>query len=375
MLWNWQQKDWPNFSYKRDVLAKLEAQFLHESGILIGAQQHFREHEQHTLMVELMGEEALKTSEIEGEYLNRDSLQSSIRRHFGLQTDHRKIPPAERGIAEMMVDCYRHFNRPLSHEQLFSWHLMLMNGRWDVVDLGQYRTHVEPMQVVSGAIGRAKVHFEAPPSHHVQSEMDQFISWFNRTAPDGLEPLPFLTRAGITHLYFESIHPFEDGNGRIGRALVEKALSQGLKRPTLIALSCIIQRHKKAYYHHLGESSQTLDIDSWLDYFAQTILDAQNETVVMVQFLIQKMHFYDRYAKELNERQAKVIARLFEAGPRGFEGGLSAENYIRITQASRATATRDLQALVSLGVLVQSGQLKSTRYAFGDLWRLTSMRP
>lgn len=363
MLWNWQHEDWPNFKYAPDALAALEAQFLHESGILIGVQQHLHESEQNEFRVELLGEEALKSAEIEGESLNRDSLQSSIRRHFGLVADHRKIPAAERGMAEMMVDAYRHFKAPLTHEQLFSWHLMLMNGRGDVVDLGRYRTHAETMQIVSGVVGRSTVHFEAPPSSSVQMEMDQFISWFNRTAPNGPEPLPVLTRAGIAHLYFESIHPFEDGNGRIGRVLAEKALSQGLQQPLLIALSRTIQRHKKAYYDHLGQANRDVDIGAWLHYFAKTILAAQNETRGMVEFLMQKARFYDRYADVLNERQAKVIARLFEAGPGGFEGDLSAENYIRITGTSRATATRDLQELVTLGALQRSGQLKSTRYA------------
>ncbi len=362
MIWNWQQTEWPNFTYQKDALAPIEGRFLHQSGVLIGCYQHLHKGDQSSLTIELISEEAFKTSEIEGELLNRDSLQSSIRRQFGLQSDHRKIAAAEKGIAEMMVDLYRSFAEPLTHEKLFDWHLMLVNGRWDLNDVGRYRTHTEPMQIVSGSVSHPKIHFEAPPSGQLEQEMERFIHWFNQTAPNGAQPLPILIRAGIAHLYFECIHPFEDGNGRIGRAIAEKALSQGLNQPTLIALSRSIQRHKKTYYATLERNNRTLEIDSWLEYFAQTVLAAQTETQAMVEFLIGKTRFYDQYARMMNERQAKVIGKLFEAGLDGFEGGLSAENYLSITKTSRATATRDLQELVAHGMLMQTGKLKSTRY-------------
>jgi Fic family protein len=160
--------------------------------------------------------------------LDRDSIQSSIRRQFGLITDNRKISAAKQDIAEVMVDLYRGFEAPLSYTMLFEWHKMLTNGRRDLNDTGQYRTHLEPMQIVSGAIYAPKVHFEAPPSSLMLPEMDRFIAWFNDTAPKGKTPLPALLRAGIAHLYFVSIHPFEDGNGRIGRVIAEKALAQCL---------------------------------------------------------------------------------------------------------------------------------------------------
>ena len=208
-----------------------KSSFLLGAGVVIGAVKHLGEDEHNQLFVEVMGGEALTTSEIEGEILNRDSVQSSIQRQLGLAADKRRITPAEQGIAEMMVDLYRSYSQPVSNEMLFTWHRMLTSGRKDLIDIGKYRTSQAPMQVVSGPIGAPKVHFEAPPSKQVPAEMKRFIAWFNRTVPQGAESLPAITRAGITHLYFESIHPFEDGNGRIGRAIAEKAMAQSFGHP------------------------------------------------------------------------------------------------------------------------------------------------
>lgn len=362
MVWNWQNDDWPHFRFASNQLEALEAQFLRQSGILIGALKHFSEEDETHLIVDLITNEAIKTSEIEGEYLNRDSVQSSILRNFGLKTDHRRVEPAERGIADMMTDLYQHFDQSLSHEALYKWHTMLVGGRQDLTAIGHYRTHEEPMQVVSGRIDKPKIHFEAPPSEVIKKEMNAFIAWWKNTAPDGKKPLPPLTRAGIAHLYFICIHPFEDGNGRIGRALAEKSLAECLKEPTLIALSQTIEQKRKAYYDALERNNKNNEITDWLVYFAKTILEALEYSLAMIDFLIEKTKLYDRLRNEINERQKKVLARMFREGLDGFKGGLSAENYIRITGASRATATRDLQKLVEHDALIKIGELKSTRY-------------
>lgn len=362
MIWNWQLEDWPNFTYDRQALAPSETQFIHEAGMVYGAIKHLTEEEKSQLTIDLISNEAVTTSEIEGEILNRDSVQSSIRRNFGLDTDTRNIPPAEQGIAALMSDLYQHSGTTLSDEQLFNWHAMLMRGRKDLTTIGAYRTTQNPIQVVSGPIATPKVHFKAPPSHRVQREMNRFLTWFNHTAPEGQQPLPALTRTGIAHLYFESIHPFEDGNGRIGRALSEKALSQSVGRPTLIALSQTICRNRKAYYQALEDNNKDLDITDWLIYFTQTVLEAQQYTQRLIDFLIAKTRLYDRLRGKLNERQDKALARLFREGLDGFKGGLSAENYLKITNTSRATATRDLQDLVEKGALRKTGELKHTRY-------------
>jgi Fic family protein len=362
MNWNWQQQDWPNFRYDKKVLEPLETTFLLKAGVLLGSYAHINQEEQNALTVELISEEALKTSEIEGEYLNRDSVQSSIRRHLGFANDHRKVPAAEQGIAELMVDLYKNFASELSHDTLFTWHKMITNGRRDLQDLGAYRTHLEPMQVVSGQFYEPKVHFEAPPSKTIPYHMEKFIEWFNHTAPQGHEPLPFLTRAAMAHWYFVCIHPFEDGNGRIGRGLAEKSLSQCLGQPTLIALSHIIQKYKKNYYSMLEQSNKSNEITAYLVYFSEVILEAQAYTQKMINFLIEKAKLHDRVRGELNARQERVIERMFREGLGGFKGGLSADNYIRITHTSRATTTRDLQDLVEKKVLVRTGEHKSTRY-------------
>lgn len=360
--WNWQQADWPDFRYDRTKLDALESEFLRQSGVFSGSIRHITEGDKEQITVELISEEALNTSEIEGEILNRDSLQSSIRRNFGLTTDNRKIPPAEQGIAQMMVELYREFDAPMRDALLFRWHESLMKGRRDLADIGSYRTGFNPMQVVSGPLHNPKVHFEAPPSSAMPAEMKRFMQWFTATSPKGKTPLPILTRAGIAHLYFVTIHPFEDGNGRIGRAIAEKAISQGLGHAALVALSLTINRGRKTYYDMLERSNKGNEITTWLVYFAQTVLDAQAHSQELVEFLIAKTKFYDRLREQLNERQDKVIARIIREGPSGFKGGLSAENYIRLTGTSRATATRDLQDLVEKKALVRTGALKSTRY-------------
>lgn len=361
MRWNWQQPDWPFFKYNEATLAADEAQFLQQSGYLQGVYQHIQSTEKTAIQIDLMSDEALKTSEIEGEYLNRNSLRSSIRKLLGFNHPH-KSSPKEDGIAQMMVNLQQTYAEPLTHDTLWNWHLMLMNPRFDLNRVGAYRDHEDPMQIVSGHIGHIKVHYEAPASKNVLKEMDQFIAWFNETAPYGKTPLPPLVRASITHLYFVCIHPFEDGNGRIARALVEKSLAQSLHRPSLIALSSAIQKHKKTYYSALETANRSNEITAWCDYFAKTILQAQDMSLKVIQFVIEKTKIYDQVKDALNERQEKVLARLFEAGIDGFEGGLSAEKYIRITKTSRATATRDLQDLVDKGVLKRTGSLKSTRY-------------
>jgi Fic family protein len=362
MIWNWQLADWPHFTYNASQLDAFEKRLLLSAGVSFGAVKHLSEDDRRQLTIELISNEALKTSAIEGEYLNRDSLQSSICRQFGLITDHRKVPPAEQGIAEVMVDLYQHFVMPITHDQLYRWHTWITAGRHDLQDVGRYRTHDDPMQIVSGPVYAPKVHFEAPPSNQMTREMDQFIDWFNCTAPDGKTPLPALQRAGIAHLYFVSIHPFEDGNGRIGRVIAEKALAQCLGQPTLIALAFTIERQRNAYYTALEKANKQIDVTDWLLYFAELVMAAQDYTHQWIDFLIQKTKLYDQLRGQLNSRQEKALSRMFREGPDGFTGGLSADKYRSITGATSATATRDLQDLVTKSGLIRTGERKHTRY-------------
>ncbi len=361
-MWNWKLKDWPNFSYKKAPLQSLEQRFLQNSGEVLGVLKHIKNQEKDDLIVDILTNEAYKTSEIEGEYLNRESIQSSIKNNLGLPSVSKKITPAEFGISEMMVASYKNFEQPLSHQTLYTWHKMLTNGRQDLLSIGAYRSHKDAMQIVSGRIDKPHVHFEAPPSQKVLEEMNQFITWFNLNHTKNGSAHQPLALAGMTHFYFETIHPFEDGNGRIGRTLAEKSISLSLKRPALLSLSQTIEGNKKQYYTQLEAHNKTLDLTDWLVYFAETIVKAQENTIDTIEFLIKKARFFDAYASLLNARQAKVIKRMFEEGPQGFSGGLSAKNYQRITQTSFSTTTRDLKDLVEKKILSKTGELKGTRY-------------
>jgi Fic family protein len=356
--WNWQQPEWPDLGYDASVLRPLEAAFLHRAGVHVGAFSHLSEEDRESVRAELLSDEALLTSKIEGEVLNRDSLQSSIRHLFGLQGDSRKVTPAEQGISELQVDVYRNYAEPLSEERLFAWHRMAVRGRWDLKAVGAYRKHDEPMRIVSGPIHDPVVHFEAPASRVVPEEMGKFLAWFN----DPAACLFGLARAGIAHLRFESIHPFEDGNGRIGRAIAEKALSQALGRPTLIALSSVLEKNRTQYYAELGYASRSTEITGWLEYFGKTVIEAQDYSLKRVEFLIHKTKFFERYRGKLNQRQEKAMLRIFREGIDGFEGGLSSKNYVSITQSSPATATRDLSDLVEKGAMTRTGENKHARY-------------
>lgn len=360
-MYSWQRTEWPNFSFEYNKIAFYEAEFLKKSGICFGAITHMSDEDKHMLKVEILSDEALKTSKIEGEILDRDSIQVSICKQFGLETDHRKIPPKEKGIAGMMLDLYHTFHEPLKHSMLFRWHKMVLAGRTDI-KTGQYRDSKEPTQVVTGRLDNPKIHFEAPPSNIVRNEMDQFVHWFNETSPGKKGALSPLIRSGLAHLYFVLIHPFEDGNGRIARAIAEKALAQSIEYPSLIALSFVIERYRKDYYYALEDANKQIEVTRWLEYFAQTILDAQEATLKRIELIIEKQKMFTRLNAQLNERQKKVLLRIFAEGIDGFKGGLSAENYIAITKTSKPTATRDLQDLVQKGALIKTGKLRYTRY-------------
>lgn len=362
MTWNWQKPDWPNFSWDESRFRKAEEHFLVGTGMFAGTLKHLGSSDQKQLIVEAISAEALTTSEIEGEILDRASVQSSIRKQLGLETNRRNVKPAEQGVAEMMVDLYRSFAEPLSEEMLFRWQRMLMQGRSDIVNVGRYRTDDDPMQVVSGRVHAPKVHFEAPPSSRIPKEMTRFVKWFNRTQPGGKAPLPALTRAGIAHLYFECIHPFEDGNGRVGRAISEKALAQSLRQPTLTALATTILIRRKGYYAALEKANKDNEVTAWLAWFAATAIEGQRRTQARVEFLIDKTRLLDRLRDQLNDRQRTALLRMLQEGPEGFKGGLSAGNYAIITGASSATTTRDLADLVAKGALLRSGELRHARY-------------
>lgn len=355
MIWNWQQPDWPNWRFGPQELEALERDFLLGAGRLLGAWQHLSNADQDHIKIELLSDEAIKTSEIEGEYLERDSVQSSVRRQLGLTTQY-KSSPSEAGIAELMVAVFTGFDQPITHDTLFAWHEMVCRAQKDIEYIGEYRKHTEAMQVVSGALYKPKVHFEAPPSSQVLAEMEQFLRWLDSS------PLPPLTKAGLAHLYFVSIHPFEDGNGRIGRAISEHSLSKALAQPSLLALARQIEKDRKGYYDTLEANNKSMDIGQWLLWFAQTALKAQAYSIALIDHIIAKTRMLDRLRGQINPRQERTLICMFEAGPEGFIGGLSAKNYMTITGATTPTTTRDLNDLVAKNALFKTGERKSTRY-------------
>ncbi len=363
MVYNWQLEDWPEFRYDlapvRLELQKFAEHFGRIGGLMVGLPDGL---ESETVL-DLMVAEAMKSSEIEGEVLNYGDVMSSIRNRLGLNPSAEPVKSRlAEGAGELMVSVREGFAEPLEERTLHEWHRMLLGGA-SHLRVGAWRSGSDPMQVVSGRIDRPTVHYEAPQSNHVPSEMEAFIRWFNETAPGGKSPIPDApVRAAIAHLYFESIHPYEDGNGRIGRALAEKALSQGVGAPVILSLSKAIEAKRGAYYDALKVAQRSNEITPWIRYFVGAVIEAQLDAEKQITFILRKSKFFQRYGDLLNERQSKVIRKLLAAGPSGFEGGINVRKYLAITKSSKATATRDLQNLASMGALTSVGTGRATRY-------------
>jgi len=365
MTYNWQQKDWPNFTFDLSGIEDELLLFAEKSGHVSGILRALPEDARMEAIIEIMVAEAIKTSEIEGEYFSRKDVMSSIRNnlHLNKPTDP-VLDKKAAGVSELMIDMRDTWLNTMTKEQLFAWHKMLL-GTSTKIKVGEWRDHSDPMQIVSGAIGKEKVHFEAPPSERIPQEMEQFITWFNLTGPGGKQEIKkAVVRAAIAHLYFESIHPFEDGNGRIGRAIAEKALSQGIGYPTFLSLSATIEAHKKDYYNALETAQKANDITQWVGYFVRMTLEAQSFAEEQINFTLKKTKFFDRFKDQFNERQLKVMKRVLEEGPAGFESGINAGKYGSLTKVSKATATRDLQDLLEKGALILLGPAggRSTKY-------------
>lgn len=362
MIYNWQLPEWPNFNYDLSKVEDRIFDFAQKVGKINGVINLLPEDKRENALIETMVIEALKTSEIEGEYFSREEIMFSIKRNLGLEGEFKTIDKSAEGISELLVEVRKQISKPLSATMLFHWHDKLMKGTKGI-GVGCWRKGTQPMQVISGTIGKEKIHFEAPPSSIVAAEMKKFIQWFNDTAPTGsLDIKAAPVRSAIAHLYFESIHPFEDGNGRIGRAISEKALAQGIGMPNTLSLSRTIEQDKKSYYLALKEAQQNNDLTNWISYFVNLILTSQEHTEEQIEFILKRSRFYTKHEGSLNHRQQKVILKILEAGPTGFEGGMSAKKYMSICKTSKATATRDLQDLVEKKIFKPIGGGRSVRY-------------
>jgi Fic family protein len=362
MKYNWQQINWAKFIFDDSVIDSLCIDFALETGELKGIVDSLSSEIQQETVLQFMISEAIKTSEIEGEFFSRQDVMSSIKNNLGFYDAFSQVRDKNaQGIGKLMVTVRNSYSEKLTEFMIKKWHAILMEFSKRITP-GEYRTGEEPMQIVSGTFGKEVIHFEAPPSIQVSEEMRKFIKWYNDFEIKATDIKKALIKTSISHLYFESIHPFEDGNGRIGRAITEKCLSESLNRPVLMSLSSTIEQDKKGYYQSLKKAQSTLEITDWIFYFSSLILKSQISGKKTVLFTLNKTKFIDKFKNQMNERQKKVVLKMFENGASGFQGGMTAKKYVSITKTSRATATRDLQDLTENGILTPKGEGRNRSY-------------
>lgn len=360
-MYNWQLKDWMKFTFDENVIQPYLFEFNKKMGFINGVSIALSKKFLEDTIITLMVEEAVKTSEIENEFVSRIDVLSSIKKNLGYDNSLKQIRDKNAiGLGSLMVEVRKNYNQPLDEETLFEWHKLLFQHT-NRIHSGVWRIHSEPMQVISGNYENEIIHFEAPPSETVPKMMKDYINWFN-TSLENKKYQHLLIRAGISHLYFETVHPFEDGNGRIGRALAEKAILQCTEFPILLSLSTAIEAKKNNYYQALKLAQQSNEITDWLLYFFKTVLEAIDYSMIWIEFILNKTKWFDAFRNLLNERQHKVMNRMFEEGPLGFKGGMSAKKYMSITGTSKATATRDLKDLETKGAITQKNAGRNTCY-------------
>ncbi|PZQ97363.1 MAG: DUF4172 domain-containing protein [Aeromonas media] len=363
-FWIWQQADWPHFRWQDSEILPRLRQVQRRQGILIGSHSRLGNPDQtlDTLLANIIA-----SSAIEGERLNAQSVRSSLARRLGSsQTQSYPVSERSEGLAAMMLDAIDNHEQPLTIERLYQWHRWLFPANeWSVqrLNVGQLRGD-EPMLVVSGRVDRPTVHFEAPPRAALDDQLAAFIFWFNQTRHDPtIDPL---LRAAICHFWFVTLHPVDDGNGRLTRALTDLALSQADSQGIrLYAMSVAILEWRADYYRAL-ESTQkgTLDITSWLCWFLDTLDYAIELALQVIARSLAKAHFWLRHCHDgLSPEQTKVVNRLLDGGQQGFENGINASQYQKVAGVSKATATRHLAELVERGCIEKlPGGGRNTRY-------------
>lgn len=362
--WIWQQTNWPGLTWDEGRLSPLLSRARKQQGHLLGAARLLDKSLSLEAQAQILVEDGFNTSAIEGEQMDMDSIRSSVARHLGLS--HAGLPHPSRsvdGLVEVLLDATREYAVPLSVSRLCRWQAALFptgqSGLFPVLT-GALRGD-EPMRVISGAAGREKIHFEAPPRDVLEQQVEHFIVWFN----DHSQQLDGLLRAGLAHLWFVTLHPFEDGNGRIARALTDLAICQDEQRPVrLFSLSAQIMRERSAYYDVLEKTQRGgLDVTAWLAWFLEQVSGACENAEITVGKVLDKARFWLSHQHlVLNERQRKVLNRLLDAGADGFEGGMNTRKYVSLTKTSRATAYRELADLVEKGCLLAGGAGRSVSY-------------
>jgi Fic family protein len=357
-----EQPKWPAFWWDSDRISRLLVEVRHRQGRLIGRMEGLGFQLRTEAVLNTLTEEVLKTSEIEGEKLDREQVRSSIARRLGI--DIGALTPADRnaeGVVEMMLDATQHYDQPLTTDRLFDWHAALFpTGRSGMsrINVGTWRDDKKgPMQVISGPIGKERVHYEAPPAGRLRGEMKKFINWFEKESSTDL-----VLKAGVAHLWFVTIHPFEDGNGRIARAIADMVLARSERSPQrFYSMSAQIRQERREYYEIL-ESTQKgdLDITRWLEWFLACLSRAFDHAETILAAVLDKTRFWDRFTgTEFNERQRSMINRLLN----GFEGKLTSSKWAKLEKCSQDTALRDIEDLINKDVLTKdSAGGRSTSY-------------
>lgn len=363
----WQAPDWPNWHYDLAVLATPLAEVSRRQGILLGRLADVGGSLRDQASLAALTEDVVKTSEIEGEQLNVASVRSSIARRLGV--DIGALAPIDRhveGVVEMMLDATTNCQSPMSRERLFAWHAALFPTGYSglsEIQVAAWRDDANgPMQVVSGPLGRQKVHFEAPPAERLEQELERFLSWLNDHSGE-----PTLIKAGLAHLWFVTLHPFDDGNGRIARAIGDLLLARADgSSQRFYSLSAQIQRERKAYYEILERTQKgSLDVTAWLVWFFDSLLRALQQAELTLDAVLLKTRYWQQWASlPMNERQVKVLNRLLD----GFDGKLTNAKWAAITKCSSDTALRDINDLLARGMLrkLDAGG-RSTSYALSEI--------
>ncbi len=360
----WQQSGWPRLTYASAATGAAVNAARRVQGSVEGRLQAIGLRERQQLAAESWASEAVATAAIEGERLDLDAVRSSVCRRLGLEgAKGRRAPRNVECLLDIMEDAVGNAAAPLTDARLQSWQQALFPTGFSGLNpvlVNAYRTHREPMQIISGPLGPEKVHYEAPPSKAVPGEIKRFLRWFN----DAKEPEP-LARAALAHLWFETIHPFEGGNGRVGRAIVDLTLaSDSGDASRTIHISQQLQDNRDEYYDQLKRAQHGgLDVTPWVLWFVSQVRSACERAASVVDLSLAKARFWSTHSdKDLNARQRKVLNALLDAGPGGFQGGMNTRKYEAMASTSRATASRELVELARLGLVRTVGAGRSTRY-------------
>ncbi|QJI45633.1 Fic family protein [Pseudomonas sp. ADAK2] len=368
--WIWQQPDWPSFTWHAERLTPLLRECVQAQGRLMGMASSVGSSLSAQNELDALLQNIVTSSAIEGETLNVGSVRSSLARRLGLeQLDGDHVSQRSEGLAQLMLDATQRFAQPLTLERLLEWHEWLFPDQ--EADLAARAIHVgalrgdEPMQVASGRLDRPTVHFEAPPRLGLEQQLNTFLTWFEDSR--GQEQLDPLLRAGIAHFWLVTLHPFDDGNGRLTRTITDLALAQGEAQAIrFYAMSASILEDRSGYYRVLEASQKaTTDITEWLQWFLKTLLRSLLQAMVRIESVLGKARFWQAHRQSaLSVEQTKVLNRLLDGGERGFEHGISAAQYQAVAKVSKATATRHLAELLEKGCLKRlPGGGRSTRYA------------